>query len=417
MHLPFLPFEYIPIYLEADAFWLQNVQWFGCFTLLPFFTLFLCGSRDEVWEKVLRAKRRRNAGTLSILKLIPVQWRGLCRYWDVGIDTRKIYVYDFACIRVHCGDEVLFVLVNNVKADREEKGRYQWMCVEVFVLGEARKKQRLLKAKRHRKAVVVSNRPSISEDLVRLDACTSRKSVAVLVDGLDKTGFTNLLCESLHARVILHNILALEKFLGRYLGLSAFGELDNAFNTPSTFSAVKCHNCVVDITAVRVQGKRMQLSESVCHLPRNDVYELRKKKWWSVLIGEWFKSALDDRSTIKPTARSSRSVCPTAFLLPGEVITKEPKIQTTQWAGRARSEAEIHGTTSVRTARLLSTNTTHVNFGFAHYRYAIFVFHWLTSREWNAEVRENGALRWRKEVVCDESHSLDDGVRRKMVAH
>ena len=86
--------------------------------------------------------------------------------------------------------------------------------------------------------------------------------------------------------------------------------------------------------------------------------------------------------------------------------------------GRAcRSEAEIHGTTSVRTARLLSTNTTHVNFGFAHYRYAIFVFHWLTSREWNAEVRENGALRRRKEVVCDESHSLDDGVRRKMVAH
>ena len=178
---------------------------------------------------------------------------------------------------------------------------------------------------------------------MRLDACTSRKSVAVLVDGLDKTGFTNLLCESLHARVILHNILALEKFLGRYLGLSAFGELDDAFNTPSTFSAVKCHNCVVDITAVRVQGKRMQLSESVCHLPRNDVYELRKKKWWSVLIGEWFKSALDDRSTIKPTARSSRSVCPTAFLLPGEVITKEPKIQTTQWAGRAEARRTFMG--------------------------------------------------------------------------
>lgn len=112
VHLPLLPFEYVPIYLEADTFWLHNVQWFGCFTLLPFFILFLCGSRDEVWEKVLRAKRRRNAGSLSMLKLIPVQWRRLCRHWGVGIDTRKIDVYDFACIRVHRGDEVLlFVLL------------------------------------------------------------------------------------------------------------------------------------------------------------------------------------------------------------------------------------------------------------------------------------------------------------------
>ena len=69
---------------------------------------------------------------------------------------------------------------------------------------------------------------------------------------------TNLLCEGLHARVFLHNILALEKLLGGYLGLSAFGELDNAFNTPSTFSAVKCHNRVEGITAVRLpQCQRM----------------------------------------------------------------------------------------------------------------------------------------------------------------
>ena len=56
-------------------------------------------------------------------------------------------------------------------------------------------------------------------------------------------------------------------------------------------------------------------------------------------------------------------------------------------------------------------NTTHVDFGFAHYRYAIFVIYWFTSHEWDAEVRENGALRWRKEIVCDEFHSLDGGVR------
>lgn len=120
--------------------------------------------------------------------------------------------------------------------------------------------------------------------------------MAVLVNGLDKTGLTNLLCKSLYARVILHNILASEEFLGGYLGLSAFGELDYAFNTPSTFGTVECHNGVVGVTAVRLQCKRMQLSARVCHLPRNDVYELRKK-WWSVLVGEWFKSPFDDRST------------------------------------------------------------------------------------------------------------------------
>ena len=81
--------------------------------------------------------------------------------------------------------------------------------------------------------------------------------------------------------------------------------------------------------------------------------------------------------------------------------------------------------TAVRTARRLPraraysqpTNTTHVDFGFAHYRDAIFVLHRFTSRERDAEVCENGALRRRKEIVCDKSHSLDRGVRGKMVAH
>jgi hypothetical protein len=65
----------------------------------------------------------------------------------------------------------------------------------------------------------------------------------------------------------------LEEFFGRYLGLGAFGELNNAFNTPSTFGAVKCQNCVVGITG-------------------SDVYELRKKERWSVLLGEGFKAHL-----------------------------------------------------------------------------------------------------------------------------
>lgn len=53
------------------------------------------------------------------------------------------------------------------------------MRVEVLMLREARKKQRLLEAERQWEAVVVSNRPTIGGDLVRLDACTSQKSVAI----------------------------------------------------------------------------------------------------------------------------------------------------------------------------------------------------------------------------------------------
>ena len=62
-------------------------------------------------------------------------------------------------------------------------------------------------------------------------------------------------------------------------------------------------------------------------------------------------------------------------------------------------------------------NTTHVDFGFAHYWYAIFVLHWFTSHEWDAEVRENGAFWRRKKIVCDEFYCLDRGVRGKVVAH
>jgi hypothetical protein len=72
---------------------------------------------------------------------------------------------------------------------------------------------------------------------------------------------TNLLCEGLYARVILNNILTLKELLGGYLWLSAFRELDNAFNTPNAFGAVKCHDCVEGITAVRLPlDQRMPLS-------------------------------------------------------------------------------------------------------------------------------------------------------------
>jgi len=99
-----------------------------------------------------------------------------------------------------------------------------------------------------------------------------------------------LLCEGLHARVIPHNILARKEFLGGYLGLGAFGELENAFNTPGALGAVKCHDCVVGITVVRFQCQRMLLSVGdglggVYHLPGSDVYELRKKK--QVVSVDW----------------------------------------------------------------------------------------------------------------------------------
>ncbi len=130
----------MPIYLEADAFRLHNVQGFECFALLPFFSLSICGSCDEVREKVLRSKRRRDTGTLSILKLVLVQRGRLCRRWDVGIDAGEVYVDDLARVHVDYWDKVLFCAVNNAKADRKEKGRYQRMRVEVVMLREARKK-------------------------------------------------------------------------------------------------------------------------------------------------------------------------------------------------------------------------------------------------------------------------------------
>ena len=107
VHLPLLPFEYMPVYLEADAFGLHNVQRFGCFALLPFFSFTLCGSCDEVWEEVLRSKRGRDTGTLSMLKLVRIQGGRLCRRRDVGIDAREIYVDDLARIHVHYRGKVL----------------------------------------------------------------------------------------------------------------------------------------------------------------------------------------------------------------------------------------------------------------------------------------------------------------------
>jgi len=105
----------MPIYLEADAFRLHNVQRFECFALLPFFSLSLCGSCDEVREKVLRSERRRDTGALRILKLVFVQRGRLCRRWDAGIDAGEIYVDDLARIHVDYWDKVLFVLLTTQK--------------------------------------------------------------------------------------------------------------------------------------------------------------------------------------------------------------------------------------------------------------------------------------------------------------
>ena len=120
-----------------------------------------------------------------------------------------------------------------------------------------------------------------------------------------------------------------------------------------------------------------------------------------------------------------RSVCPTVLPLPGEVITKELRTEC-----KGRTERGGAGPQCVRSdhrwtgfdflgARAYSqpTNTTHVDFGFAHYRYAIFVLHWFTSCEWDAEVREDRALWRREEIVGDESDGLDGCVCCKVVAH
>ena len=59
MHPPFLPFKYMPVYLETDAFGLDYMQRLGCLALLPLFALPSCSVLDEVWKEVLRCEGRR----------------------------------------------------------------------------------------------------------------------------------------------------------------------------------------------------------------------------------------------------------------------------------------------------------------------------------------------------------------------
>ena len=60
VHLPLLPFEHMPIYLETNTFGLHNVQRLGSLALFPFHSLSLCVLLDEVREKVMGCERRRN---------------------------------------------------------------------------------------------------------------------------------------------------------------------------------------------------------------------------------------------------------------------------------------------------------------------------------------------------------------------
>jgi hypothetical protein len=64
VHLPFLPFKHMPIYLETNTFRLHYMQRLRCLALLPLLSLSLCGILDEVWEEVVGRERRRNAGAL-----------------------------------------------------------------------------------------------------------------------------------------------------------------------------------------------------------------------------------------------------------------------------------------------------------------------------------------------------------------
>jgi hypothetical protein len=60
---------------------------------------------------------------------------------------------------------------------------------------------------------------------------------------------------------------------------------------------------------------------------------------------------------------------------------------------------------------------THVDFSFAHNRYAIFILHSFSSCERDAEISEHGTLRWREQIVRDKSHSSDRGMLRKVTAY
>jgi hypothetical protein len=78
VHLPLLPFEDMSVYLETNTMRLQYMQRLGCLALLPFLALSPRGVLDKVREEVLVCERRRNAGTLCMVKGILIQ-RGRLR--------------------------------------------------------------------------------------------------------------------------------------------------------------------------------------------------------------------------------------------------------------------------------------------------------------------------------------------------
>ena len=170
---------------------------------------------------------------------------------------------DFPRIRVHYRDKVLFVLLSTTQksAQRREtlipvdarRGCHAPKSAQKAALAEGGVSPgsgRRIRLSIHQRRSGAPRRLHVTE----VTCCHSKQD--------SRQGkLTNLLCEGLYAWVILNDILALKKLLGGYLWLSAFREFNNAFNTPNAFGAVKCHDCVEGITAVRLpRYQRMPLS-------------------------------------------------------------------------------------------------------------------------------------------------------------
>jgi hypothetical protein len=61
--------------------------------------------------------------------------------------------------------------------------------------------------------------------------------------------------------------------------------------------------------------------------------------------------------------------------------------------------------------------TTHVDFGFAYDRHAIFVLHAFARRERDTKMCEHCTLRRRKKAICDESNGFDRSVGHEVMAY
>lgn len=169
MHLPLLPLDLVAVHLEADALGLDDVQGLQVIAQLELLAFLLQVLRDEVWQEVVAAKRRRDAratgGHLGVL--VEGGRRGVRGRRDVGVDTCSA---ERAGALGGLGVDRREVDVNDLLGDRVDDGhKVKRVGVEVLVRAEAGEQQGLLDALLCGEAFVVADGPAVGAELVWLD--------------------------------------------------------------------------------------------------------------------------------------------------------------------------------------------------------------------------------------------------------